>query len=299
MKEHSLLDVVSQIDDGFIAEAANPEILLAAQRKRRRMMLVKRVSGIAACALVAVCVVLAIPMMRLMSDVEVDDEISAAIDSAVSVNRESDMNSSDLTDASITAADSNKSDSSSETEKAAAEAAAQAAAAEAAAAKAQAEAASKAAAEAAAKAAEAASKAASEAQSMAASASSAEAAISAKTTTAVSVTENSSILESKRIGEIDFAYSDYVLFSLTVDPDSRLTSLVIPAELGGEQITELATDFWQFCDANRNLEQVTIPDTVISFGDVSYLNKNIEVICGKGSAAEVFFSANGYTIKYS
>ena len=86
MKERSLLDVMNQIDDGFIAEAANPEILLMSQRKRRRMRLIKRVSSIAACTLIAVSVLLAIPMIRLMSNVEADksDSMNAEIGDEIS-----------------------------------------------------------------------------------------------------------------------------------------------------------------------------------------------------------------------
>ena len=120
-----------------------------------------------------------------------------------------------------------------------------------------------------------------------------------KTTTVAIESESDPVPECERIGQIDFYYSDHVLFSLSADANYRLTSLVIPSELGGEQITELVVDFWRFCDSNPNLKQVTIPDTVTSFGDVSYLNEKMEIICKQGSAADIFFSAKGYTVKYS
>ena len=295
MKKRSLLDVMNQIDDGFIAEAANPEILLMSQRKRRRMRLIKRVSSIAACTLVAVSVVFAIPMIRLMSNVEADksDSMNAEIGDEISEQLSA-----------MTPADSFKDEEESIREVAAEKAeptAAQAESAEMAASEEAEKAASaaKAASEAAEKAASAA-KAASEAAEKAASQlASSIAAASNKTTTVAIASESDPVPECERIGQIDFYYSDHVLFSLSADANYRLTSLVIPSELGGEQITELAVDFWRFCDSNPNLKQVTIPDTVTSFGDVSYLNEKMEINCKQGSAADIFFSANGYTVKYS
>jgi hypothetical protein len=278
---------MNQIDDGFIAEAANPEILLMSQRKRRRMRLIKRVSSIAACTLVAVSVVFAIPMIRLMSNVEADksDSMNAEIGDEISEQLSA-----------MTPADSFKDEEESIREVAAEKAeptAAQAESAEMAAS------ATKAASEAAEKAASAA-KAASEAAEKAASQlASSIAAASNKTTTVAIESESDPVPECERIGQIDFYYSDHVLFSLSADANYRLTSLVIPSELGGEQITELAVDFWRFCDSNPNLKQVTIHDTVTSFGDVSYLNEKMEIICKQGSAADIFFSAKGYTVKYS
>ena len=287
MKERSLLDVMNQIDDGFIAEAANPEILLMSQRKRRRMRLIKRVSSIAACTLIAVSVLLAIPMIRLMSNVKADksDSMNAEIGDEISEQLSA-----------MTPEDSFKDEEESIREVAAEKAeptAAQVESAEMAAS------ATKAASEAAEKAASAA-KAASEAAEKAASQlASSIAAASNKTTTVAIESESDPVPECERIGQIDFYYSDHVLFSLSADANYRLTSLVIPSELGGEQITELVVDFWRFCDSNPNLKQVTIPDTVTSFGDVSYLNEKMEIICKQGSAADIFFSAKGYTVKYS
>ena len=281
MKERSLLDVMNQIDDGFIAEAANPEILLMSQRKRRRMRLIKRVSSIAACTLIAVSVLLAIPMIRLMSNVEADksDSMNAEIGDEISEQLSA-----------MTPEDSFKDEEESIREVAAEKAEPTAAQAE------SAEMAASAEAEKAASAAKAASEAAEKAASQLASSI---AAASNKTTTVAIESESDPVPECERIGQIDFYYSDHVLFSLSADANYRLTSLVIPSELGGEQITELVVDFWRFCDSNPNLKQVTIPDTVTSFGDVSYLNEKMEIICKQGSAADIFFSAKGYTVKYS
>ena len=273
MRERSLLDIIGQMDDDFIAEAANPEILLAAQRRRRRMVLVKRISGIAASALIAISLVLAIPMIRLMPESEADlsvsieNSIEAAIVSVQLNSAAADM--SVLEDAATDQRDQ---------EKAKAEADANAA---------QAEEAFKMA-EAAAQKATAASKAASEAAAK----------TSNMTTSTVENSESMPITECERIGAIEFFYSDHMLLSLSVDSGYRLISLVIPSEIGGVQITSLGQDFWCFCDSNTEMEQVRIPDAVVSFGDISYLSKSVEVICGKGSAAEIFFYNNGYQVKY-
>ena len=251
------------------------------------MRLIKRVSSIAACTLIAVSVLLAIPMIRLMSNVEADksDSMNAEIGDEISEQLSA-----------MTPEDSFKDEEESIREVAAEKAeptAAQVESAEMAAS------ATKAASEAAEKAASAA-KAASEAAEKAASQlASSIAAASNKTTTVAIESESDPVPECERIGQIDFYYSDHVLFSLSADANYRLTSLVIPSELGGEQITELVVDFWRFCDSNPNLKQVTIPDTVTSFGDVSYLNEKMEIICKQGSAADIFFSAKGYTVKYS
>ena len=88
MKERTLLDFMTQIDDDFIAEAAHPEILLAVQRKQRRAQWIKRISSVAACMIVAVGIVSAVPYLRVMSreeDAVIRDEINAAVDQSQAV----------------------------------------------------------------------------------------------------------------------------------------------------------------------------------------------------------------------
>lgn len=292
MKKQSLVDIVGQIDDAFIAEAANPEILMAAQRKRRRMIFVKRVSSAAACALVVISIVLAIPMLRVASDIEADNsvEIKNHIDDAlISVQLSSAATDMGVLEDSVEDyLDQEGSKAEAEAASRAEEAAQKASEAEAAAKKQASEAAQKAA-----QAAEAASKQASEAASQ-----TTEAATPNMTTAITEVVESTPIVECERIGSVEFYYSNHMLISLSVDTGYRLTSLVIPSEIDGEQITSFGDDFWRFCAANPNLEQVTIPDMIVSFGDISYLNKSVEVICGRGSAAEIIFHANGYTVKH-
>ena len=86
MKKSSMLDIMSQIDDSFIEEAAHPEILLALQRKKRRMAVVKCISGVAACTVVAVGVVLAIPSLRVSNDAVMDAEVITSVPSVVIQN---------------------------------------------------------------------------------------------------------------------------------------------------------------------------------------------------------------------
>ena len=285
MSEHSLLDVMGKIENDFIEEAAHPEILLAAIRKRRRMMLLKRISSIAACVSIAVGIVFAIPILRLTSSTDNDeslimDAVNNASQSKDEIQMEGTLASDILSpedadadqmsqmEASIIASASKAVE---EAEKNALEASISA---------------SKAIAEVEKAAAEASKAAASVASSLTAGASNPE-----------SESENTPVLKNVRIGQIEYFYSDQVLFSLSVDTNYRLTFLEIPAELNGEPIGELAEDFWLFCDSNSNLEQVKIPNTITQFGNVSYLNKHVEIVCDKGSAAESYFQSQGYTVK--
>ena len=299
MSEHSLLDVMGKIENDFIEEAAHPEILLAAIRKRRRMMLLKRISSIAACVSIAVGIVFAIPILRLTSSTDNDeslimDAVNNASQSKDEIQMEGTLASDILSpedadadqmsqmEASIIASASKAVE---EAEKNALEASISASKAIAEVEKAAAEA-SKAAAEASKAAAEASKAAASVASSLTAGASNPE-----------SESENTPVLKNVWIGQIEYFYSDQVLFSLSVDTNYRLTFLEIPAELNGEPIGELAEDFWLFCDSNSNLEQVKIPNTITQFGNVSYLNKHVEIVCYKGRAAESYFQSQGYTVK--
>jgi hypothetical protein len=276
---------MGKIENDFIEEAAHPEILLAAIRKRRRMMLLKRISSIAACVSIAVGIVFAIPILRLTSSTDNDEslimdavnnasqskdeiQMEGTLASDILSPEDADADQMSQTEASIIASASKALE---EAEKNALEASISA---------------SKAIAEAEKAAAEASQAAASVASSLTAGASNPE-----------SESENTPVLKNVRIGQIEYFYSDQVLVSLSVDTNYRLTFLEIPAELNGEPIGELAEDFWLFCDSNSNLEQVKIPNTITQFGNVSYLNKHVEIVCDKGSAAESYFQSQGYTVK--
>jgi hypothetical protein len=283
---------MGKIENDFIEEAAHPEILLAAIRKRRRMMLLKRISSIAACVSIAVGIVFAIPILRLTSSTDNDESlIMDAVNNASQSKDEIQMEGTLASD--ILSPEDADADQMSQTEasiiasasKALEEAEKNALSASISASKAIAEV-EKAAAEASKAAAEASKAAASVASSLTAGASNPE-----------SESENTPVLKNVRIGQIEYFYSDQVLVSLSVDTNYRLTFLEIPAELNGEPIGELAENFWLFCDSNSNLEQVKIPNTITQFGNVSYLNKHVEIVCDKGSAAESYFQSQGYTVK--
>lgn len=278
MRERSLLDIMSQIDDGFIAEAANPEILLAAQRKKRCMMRIKRISGIAACALVAVSVVSAIPILRLTSNYQRDESVSMDANNSNALQESIDfvISPSDAADAESETKDAMNSM------------------------QVEAEAAKKAAEEEKAKA-EAAEKAAEEAKAKAESArqeveNAQQEATKLTSTTLTHTTAANAETESERVGQIKFFCSQHILLSMAVDTDFHLTSLVLPSEVQGEQVITLAANFWRYCLSYPDLKQITIPETVIEFGDISYLSKEIEIICTKNSAADKFFTAHGYTV---
>jgi hypothetical protein len=283
---------MGKIENDFIEEAAHPEILLAAIRKRRRMMLLKRISSIAACVSIAVGIVFAIPILRLTSSTDNDeslimDAVNNASQSKDEIQMEGTLASDILSPEDADADQMSQAEASiiASASKALEEAEKNALEASISASKAIAEA-EKAAAEASKAAAEASKAAASVASSLTAGASNPE-----------SESENTPVLKNVRIGQIEYFYSDQVLFSLSVDTNYRLTFLEIPAELNGEPIGELAEDFWLFCDSNSNLEQVKIPNTITQFGNVSYLNKHVEIVCDKGSAAESYFQSQGYTVK--
>ena len=287
MKERTLLDLMAQIDDDFIAEAAHPEILLAAQRKKRRAQWIKRISSVAACMIVAVGIVSAVPYLRVMSreeDAVIRDEINAAVNQSQAVLPSSadaefaqDIQSDE---AERIAAEESLKAANEAAEKAAKEAADKASAAEKAAAEAKKEAEAKAA----------------EASKQAAEASKQAVEASKLASTAYS----DSVQEQDGVDQVSFVYSDHILISFTVDAGYHLEELILPEEMKGNVITMLDQDFWRFCDLHSpNLKHVVIPSTIVEFGDITFLSREVEILCEKGSAAEIFFTAQGYTVKLS
>ena len=287
MKDHTLLDIMGKIDDSLIEEAAHPEILLVRMRKQRRARLVRRVGSIAACFVLAIGVIIAIPSLRMMEKVQAEADMNAAIHEA--------LNEQVNAEASKQAASESIGDTLVEAEAALSSAESSLAAAQAAASKAAAEA-SKAAADAEKKASEAAASASKAAMEASKAAASAEASVATKSNTATTPESQEPTAEIHRMGELTFYYSDQTLYSIEADSNYRLVDLVLPAEIAGVKLTELATDFWRFCDANPNLKTVTIPESITVFGNVEYLKREVEIICAKGSAAEKFFAAKGYSV---
>jgi len=289
MKAHTLLDLVGKIDDSLIEEAAHPEILLARQRKRRRAQFARRVGSIAACFVIAIGVIVAIPSLRMMEKVEAEADMNSAISDALNEQVNLEASKQAAVDSSL--ADSAQASVSYEAEAAMSSLAAAAMEASKAAAEA-----SKAAAEAEKMASAEASKAAADASKAAAEASKPTAEAS-KTVSAATTAPQEPMTETYRDGELTYTYSDQTLYSLEIVGNYRLTDLVLPAEITGVKLTELDSDFWRFCDANPNLKTVTIPESITIFGDVEYLSREVEIICAKDSAAEKFFTEKGYTVK--
>ena len=288
MKEHTLLDLVGKIDDSLIEEAAHPEILLARQRKRRRAQFARRVGSIAACFVIAIGVIVAIPSLRMMEKVEAEADMNSAISDALNEQLNLEASKQAAVDSSL--ADSAQASVSYEAEAAMSSLAAAAMEASKAAAEA-----SKAAAEAEKMASVEASKAAADASKAAAEASKPTAEAS-KTVSAATTAPQEPMTETYRDGELTYTYSDQTLYSLEIVGNYRLTDLVLPAEITGVKLTELDSDFWRFCDVNPNLKTVTIPESITIFGDVEYLSREVEIICAKDSAAEKFFIEKGYTV---
>lgn len=288
MKEHTLLDLVGKIDDSLIEEAAHPEILLARQRKRRRAQFARRVGSIAACFVIAIGVIVAIPSLRMMEKVEAEADMNSAISDALNEQVNLEASKQAAVDSSL--ADSVQASVSYEAEAAMSSLAAAAMEASKAAAEA-----SKAAAEAEKMASAEASKAAADASKAVAEASK-PAAEASKTVSAATTVPQEPMTETYRDGELTYTYSDQTLYSLEIVGNYRLTDLVLPAEIAGVKLTELDSDFWRFCDANPNLKTVTIPESITIFGDVEYLSREVEIICAKDSAAEKFFTEKGYTV---
>lgn len=288
MKEHTLLDLVGKIDDSLIEEAAHPEILLARQRKRRRAQFARRVGSIAACFVIAIGVIVAIPSFRMMEKVQAEADMNSAISDALNEQVNLEASKQAAVDSSL--ADSAQASVSYEAEAAMSSLAAAAMEASKAAAEA-----SKAAAEAEKMASAEASKAAADASKAAAEASKPTAEAS-KTVSAATTAPQEPMTETYRDGELTYTYSDQTLYSLEIVGNYRLTDLVLPDEIAGVKLTELDSDFWRFCDANPNLKTVTIPESITIFGDVEYLSREVEIICAKDSAAEKFFTEKGYTV---
>lgn len=288
MKEHTLLDLVGKIDDSLIEEAAHPEILLARQRKRRRAQFARRVGSIAACFVIAIGVIVAIPSLRMMEKVQAEADMNSAISDALNEQVNLEASKQAAVDSSL--ADSAQASVSYEAEAAMSSLAAAAMEASKAAAEA-----SKAAADAEKMASAEASKAAADASKAVAEASK-PAAEASKTVSAATTAPQEPMTETYRDGELTYTYSDQTLYSLEIVGNYRLTDLVLPAEITGVKLTELDSDFWRFCDSNPNLKTVTIPESITIFGDVEYLSREVEIICAKDSAAEKFFTEKGYTV---
>ena len=296
MKNKSMLDLMGNIDDSFIEEAAHPEIL-SKIKHRKRMLLVKKIGTLAACMVIALGMVVAVPYMNVNQETTADMELlNSAMDAVMdSVLQDSDAH----TDVSKSSAAGKAEAENSEDFAISSAVAADKEAFEDALEKAQEEA------ESAKNAAEEASKAAAEASK---EASQAAFTTNLPMTTAAKIPEtempaemtSAAMMFSETIqggnGEI-FEYLDHVIYRLSAD-GIALEHLMVPQILGGEPMIELAVSFWNFVPAHPELKTVTIPETIEIFGDVSLLEKSVVIICPEGSPAAIFFAQAGYTVQF-
>ena len=307
MKENkSLLEMINNIDDSFIEEAAHPEILL---HKKKRILGIHKIGTLAACMVIAVGLVAAVPYMKASEKNEPID-ISPAVDAEnidlVASSIVADKAAQDAKDAALAESIAKeKAENAAALKKAQEEAAAADAAAKAsqaakeaadAAAKAASEAAKKAQAEAAA-AKDEASKAAEEASKAAGVASQVQSVMTESTDQVVSDIASSESLQDIEAEGIRYVFSENVIYELIIGNDMFPADLAIPEMLSGEQIVALAEDFWSFCEKHSALKTVTIPKNITEFGDIAYLPKTVVICCEKDSPAAEFFGMQGYSIQ--
>ena len=292
MKENkSLLEMINNIDDSLIEEAAHPEILL---HKKKRILGIHKIGTLAACMVIAVGLVAAVPYMKASEKNEPID-ISPAVDAEnidlVASSIAADKAAQDAKDAALAesiAKEKAENDAAlmkAQEEAAAAEAAVKAS-----------EDAKKAQAEAAAAKAEAL-KAAEEASKAAEIASQMPSVTTESADQVVSDIASSESLQDIEAEGIRYVFSENVIYELIIENDMFPANLVIPEMLTGEQIVALAEDFWSFCEKHPALKTVTIPEHVTEFGDITHLPKTVVICCVEGSPAAEFFGLRGYSIQ--
>ena len=304
MKENkSLLEMMNNIDDSLIEEAAHPEILL---HKKKRILGIHKIGTLAACMVIAVGLVAAVPYMKASEKNEPID-ISPAVDAEnidlVASSIAADKAAQDANDAALAESIAKeKAENAAALKQAQEEAAAAAEAAVKAseAAKEAADAAAKAASEAAKKAQEEANKQASEqaAELEAAKAEASKAAevASQEASKATDIASSESLQDVEADG-LRYIISENVLYELIVENDMFPADLVIPGMLADEPIVALAEDFWSFCEKYPTLKTVTVSKNVTEFGDITYLPKTVLIRCEEGSPAAKFFGMQGYSVQ--
>lgn len=258
MKERTLLDVMENIDDGFIEEAAHPEILL---RKKKLPLSPRKLGTIAACMVIAFGLLLAVPYMRVSPQKEVcAEDMNALIQSALAeqshvyADKEASLISSAVAGDYVQTSQNAALDSSLQAEMERVT------------------------------------------SSVMSSPLSPESNLMTRDEASDSIPAEPQI-NLQRIGEITFGYSEDMLLSAEIDKNHQLTDLVIPENIDGLEITKLSDDFWTFCHSHPSIRTVTVPKGIESFGNVEPLKKTVEIICTSGSPAERFFTEKGYTVR--
>lgn len=244
MSKRTLLDIMEQIDDDLIEEAAHPEFFL---KKKRTIFSVRGLGTLAACMTVAVGLVLAAPYMMRFSTKNTAADLSVTIQSALA---EDVMNHHTPSNGLMDSADS-FSESTEETVPADSQSATN----------------------------------------------SATASLTYQEADKKDIQAASMHREQLKSGDITFYYSNQTLISAVWTGGEALAELVLPDMLGGKRIVALDDDFWSFVRANPDLRSVTIPADVVSFGDISVLDRTVEIVCAEGSAAAIFFAERGYTVR--
>ena len=259
MKERTLLDVMSNIDDSWIEEAAHPEILL---NKKRRSIISAKLGTIAACMVVVFGLIAAVPYMKLfVSKAESAVDMNAMIQSALAEQSQAHAEK-DASLHSSAALEQELQDSQNDALQSSMQAAADSIA------------------------------------SSVMSLPQSEIAPGKSTDMAVTdPMPEEPQTNVQKIDELLWEYSGNVLYSLKAEENILLTDLVIPAMLDGVEITVLADDFWAFCDSAPKIATVTIPSGIDSFGNAELLPKTVKIICASGSPAEYFFSKTGYIVE--
>lgn len=281
MTNRTLMDVFSDIDDSLIEEAAHPELLLKKTRKRALVLASRKWGTIAACMAIAIGLLVAVPYINGAKKMSVAESMTSASDLIViyedfadaeeyqSVAEAQAAASQALTvaDAAVSEVQENA-DVPAKVETTWAVTTVKG-----------------------------------DSSQSAKATSKSQTTTTSKSTEAVTTTPHTQSTEEPMfdyytVGEVSFRYSDQALYGIVVDDGASLMDLVIPETIAGVTISEIYTAFWSFAYSNPFVQTVTIPDTVTEFGNVSALNKSVVIICSQGSAAEKFFTENGYTVQY-
>ena len=287
MKNKSLLDVMGNIEDVFVEEAAHPEILLKKKHKPHYFS-VGKIGTFAACMVIAIGMVVAVPYIRVSKENAMDSEsmnsaIQSAMDAANAAQKPNDVALASSIDANkkTQSQQENALFSSIDEENVSQDAAwneSQLPAEE-----------SKR---------EGALTGSKELASQGAAVGSKLDSFSQTTQSATVTISDSAFSEFlQESSGLTFIWRDHVVYRLTVAENVRLIDLVIPETLAGEPIIGIADDFWTFCASQDELKTVTIPDTIETFGNVSALGKSVVIICPAESPAAEFFTQAGYSVQ--
>lgn len=286
----TLLDAMANIDDAFIEEAAHPEMILKAGRraKRLRMLSSRRIGTLAACFVVAVGLMFAVPYLSKVGTMREEDTDKMSSDQFDQLEKqESALNAAiAAAEAERSAAEESRQESKrlAEESKKESERLAEAS---------RKEESDRCAAE-------------SRKESDQSEVSVAQGSMSDFVTSQVesiepsdSITYSTSLtpdaIELYSVNGVTYEFTDGIIYDAFADVEGvSVTDLVIPETLGGVTVEKLHTQFWS---ASETWKSVTIPATVTSLGDVSALSKDVVVYCDRYSVAYDYFHILGYNVQ--